>query len=964
MIMFMPAQSPYASVIVGDYEMDGSTLVKYNGSDRIVTIPNTVLTIAGEAFSGNESIVKVIVPDSVAYIEFAAFENCTSLMQVVLPTGVRTIGSSAFSGCEELQYINIPAKCEKIGSAAFAKCNKLTGITVSKDNPAYTCVDGVLYTKDGSKVVQYLAGRTRSVYSMPSSVEEIEEYAFWGASQLTDISLSSKLKEIPEYAFSNCSGLSNVVLPYRVESLMAYSFADCYSLTDLVVPDSVGYIDENAFYLTNNVKVNYYDAGEAKRRIEEDGQPQEMFSEYVESVSSNAARLSVSGTADEKEQIEELPYVSTDTPDYSDNRVEGELGSGKIIGGNAFVMIPRDVRVRGYDMDSAEYEDSAPVMYSDSYSDDKYVLSGTTLASYSGEEASADLPDVISRIGNRVFYKNDKISEVTMHEGLKSIGDFAFARSSLTRADIPDGVEEIGYAAFYNCSDLNEVTIPDSVKKIELGAFDGTPWLNNMKNDSDGNGFVITGDGILLAYGGTGGDISIPAQVKYIAPGCFEGNTSITGVYLPDGIRSIGEDAFNGCTSLKNIALPDGIEEIEDRAFMDCGFSTVVIPESVEKIGLGTFAHSEDIDCCVVFLGREIPELSYKNTATRLSADRLRIMPFMGTENAIIGEDAVISEGSVLDPETFGFRGQVYSVLQESDSETGTLKLLQADKLPESGTGEVVIDPHVTINDRPYIMAGVKNEAFAPYLSQSEWTDERIERVSINGNTSGQLNDKIAELNDDLSKVMPSAGVTLSDDGDTVADVIFDTTISPDKEAPYASISGREGRFRIEVNRSDNESGGYMNALRRKYQNTDGIIAVPLDIKMYDETTGVPIKRLSGSRVDMEIPIPSALNTAAKINVAALDDNGLVEELSSEIVNSGGNDKIRFVASHFSTFIFYSAPAETQILNEENFGPVRQNAVLRTLNRNMGPLSLKWYISFILLFVAAVLFIYKGKVRT
>ena len=196
--MCLPPSQPYASVQVGNFEMDGNTLVRYTGTDNVLTLPNTVRNIGKEAFAGNEHLLKVIIPDSVRNIDFAAFENCKNLMQVVIPESVRAIGSSAFSGCEQLQYVNIPSKCESVGSAAFAKCPKLANIDVSPANPAYTCVDGVLYTSDGMKVVQYLAGRTKASYDMSSTVENIEEYAFWGAPQLADISLSSKLKEIPE----------------------------------------------------------------------------------------------------------------------------------------------------------------------------------------------------------------------------------------------------------------------------------------------------------------------------------------------------------------------------------------------------------------------------------------------------------------------------------------------------------------------------------------------------------------------------------------------------------------------------------------------------------------------------------------------------------------------------------------------------------------------------------------------
>ena len=155
-----------------------------------------------------------------------------------------------------------------------------------------------------------------------------------------------------------------------------------------------------------------------------------------------------------------------------------------------------------------------------------------------------------------------------------------------------------------------------------------------------------------------------------------------------------------------------------------------------------------------------------------------------------------------------------------------------------------------------------------------------------------------------------------------------------------------------------------MAALASRYGITDGIICVPLNISLYDDRTGLPLRRLSGRKVDMELPIPTELTMQENIMVAALDDNGMLNEISSEIVNHGGNDKVRFVASHFSTYIFYSGIRQEEILSEESMAANTQSVVIRTLNRNVGIMSVKWYIAVILLSMAAILILYKGKSRT
>ena len=890
MIMCMPGVSPYASVQKGDFEIDGSTLIKYTGSADILTLPNTIQTIGKDAFSGNKRLVKVIMPDSVRAIDFAAFENCTGLIQAVLPESVRAIGSSAFSGCEQLKYINIPSKCEDIGSGAFAKCPKLSTITVATTNPSFICVDGVLYSKDGTRVVQYLAGRTKSAYYMPSSVEAIEEYAFWGAGGLTDISISSKIKEIPEYAFANCSGLERVDLPYRVESLMPYSFADCYSLKTVTVPDSLGYIDEKAFYLTDGVTVNYYDAGEAKRKIEVENVPEELFTDYIDyidTVSANTFDTSVSGSAGEKEQIKELPYVSSMTPDFSDRKTKGELASSKVVGGSALLMMRTDIPVYGADLAVAEVEDGVPeVIPVDDleYYEGDYRMVGNTLTGVVSLSGNASVPEGVARIGNRAFYKEDGLTGISLPGTVEGIGDFAFARTKLKSINIPSGVRDIGYAAFYNCKELENVSIPGSVESIELGAFDGTPWLEREMGQSGPDGFVMAGDGILLKYAGEGGDITLPDSVKVIGPGCFADNTGLTGITLPEGLVNIGEEAFRGCRGLTQVKLPGTVEVIEDRAFKDTGLKGIVIPASVKSIGLGAFDTGNKGNTAV-FEGENIPVASYKNTATRLSAGSLRTGAFKGFETAVIPNEARVSYFSVLSKDQM-YEGKVFT---------------------ESG---------------------------------DELKDEE-------------------ENEDDTADNAQSEGGNVT--------VFMDSSISPDKEGATANMTGADGGYHIKISDASDKEEISNLALESHYGSLEGIKAVPLNISLYEDSTGIPISRLSGKNVDIELPIPAALTLAPSINVGMIDDNGELKELSGEIVNHGGNDKIRFIARHFSIYVFYTIQEETDVLtveNEEALAANSQSLVVRTLNRNVGHIAVKWYIGILLLAAAAALVLYKGKPRT
>ena len=971
-IVCMPAATSYASVQVGDFTVDGDVLVKYNGAEENLTVLSGVTTIGKEAFSGNKTLKKVILPDTVRKIDFAAFEDCPELIQVVIPQGVKEIGSSAFSGCE---YVNIPEKCIKIGSGAFAKCDRLSNISIAETNPFYICVDGVLYTADGTRLVQYLAGRPSSMYSMPSSVNMIEEYAFWGASQLSDLSISSSVTEIPEYAFANCIGLVNVVLPYSVLSLRAYSFSDCDSLQNVVLPESTGYIDPTAFYLTYDVELDYYDPEAAKKAIDEAGITRETFEEYVEGVTRSDYSIFVSGSAGEKAALSDMSYTGKGTPDGASEgtgqrkgagRTEGELASATVNGGEAVLMIPRDVTVRGFDAGNADGEDSRMPVYTDPYIASTCNIVGNTLAGYNGNDAVPELPSGIARIGNRAFYMNASAREINIPQGVTEIGDFAFARSAVDKVDIPDGTERIGYAAFYNCGLLSQVNIPSSVRSIELGAFDGCRWYDELMKKGGDSDFVVAGDGILIGYKGSGGSVSIPAGVKTIGAGCFTDNTSITDVTLPQGLAVIGEEAFMGCSGLKEISFPDSVTDIEDRAFKNSGLKQVIIPAGIRNIGLGAFDRknvrdADDSTGAVVFLGNELPKISYKDTAARLSASDLRTPAFAGFDNAIVGSDADMADDSVLSPREYGFRGQVYLITTDASADTGELRLISSFAEPQDSDGNVIIDPHVTINGKNYIMTGVSDNAFDNYKNSTGSKIGYVKNVSIKGNTSPELNDKLEQLSQTL-KSNPVDNKDGREDGSwNVINTQMVSGISPDTDGAYAYITGDNGNYHIIISDASERTGICNNAFVNRFGSLSGITMVPLDISMYEDKSGVSIKRLSGKKVDIELPIPSALTSESNIMIGALNDNNELETIPSQIVNHGGNDKLKFVAAHFSTFVIYTSLEQATVLsteNEQNLSLPVQSAVVGTLNRNVGNVSIRWYLAVILLSLAAILIIY------
>ena len=113
-----------------DFEMKGTTLVKYRGVNSDVVIPEGVTSIGPRAFYSNIRLGSVAIPASVTEIGEQAFCYCYNLTSVTVPGSVKVIGKGAFSRCDSLTSVVIPEGVTKIGDWAFGNCGHLTNLAL------------------------------------------------------------------------------------------------------------------------------------------------------------------------------------------------------------------------------------------------------------------------------------------------------------------------------------------------------------------------------------------------------------------------------------------------------------------------------------------------------------------------------------------------------------------------------------------------------------------------------------------------------------------------------------------------------------------------------------------------------------------------------------------------------------------------------------------------------------------
>lgn len=216
-------------------------------------------------------ITSIVVEEGVTSVGDFAFANMYTVKNVSLPsTGLNSIGERAFSACFGLTEISIPASVESIGRYAFRTTNdgesaKLTAINVDENNQAYCSVNGVLYDKDLTTLIQIPSSLALSTLEIPETVEIIGEYSGEQLKNVTEIIVPDAVTMIQEKAFSNSSKLEKVVINtdkiftistgfldgtsatiYSFEDSYAQTFASSYGIPFVILPYCIiTFIDEN-----------------------------------------------------------------------------------------------------------------------------------------------------------------------------------------------------------------------------------------------------------------------------------------------------------------------------------------------------------------------------------------------------------------------------------------------------------------------------------------------------------------------------------------------------------------------------------------------------------------------------------------------------------------------------------------------------------------------------------------------
>ncbi len=176
-------------------------------------------------YPGQKEQPEFAIPEGVYEIERDAFPNVI-FDKLYIPA------SCISFGCDENYCINVLA-LPKAGS-----------YVVSPNNPLFSSVDGLLLSKDGTKLL--LCPYNYETVNIPDGVTTIGERAFAG-SAITEIRLPDSVTHLNNACFAQCEFLSKLDLGGSLIYIGDETFEGCMSLETLLLPESLRYIGSNAF---------------------------------------------------------------------------------------------------------------------------------------------------------------------------------------------------------------------------------------------------------------------------------------------------------------------------------------------------------------------------------------------------------------------------------------------------------------------------------------------------------------------------------------------------------------------------------------------------------------------------------------------------------------------------------------------------------------------------------------------
>lgn len=479
-IMALPVAEADAAASASAFVIEGGTLLRYRGTEKNVSVPDTVEVIGASAFEDKTEVEQVVLPDSVVRIESYAFWGCDNLNTVVLGKGLTGIGDYAFAGCRGLKQMTVPETVTFIGVQAFGDCVNMTDIYI----PAQTrSIHESAFDGCARLVIHCDAGTAADTYAQAfyERQKEMAEY-----------------EDVPNYRpGENTSGdVTDTRAPEQTPEPVPTP--DPTPTPAPAPPQEIG-----GTSVVGNQAVVFMNAG-SMNVLEPTAVPEEVPEESLPSVLTDVAELMgnlltvgpVSGipkytvvdgrtVADQafyrNDSLEEVSLKEgiTEIGQFSYARsslkeIEIPEGVTDICYGAFYhcddlakVTLPDTVM----NVEPKAFEHTAMI---ENFKNDgtDFLVNGGVLLAYNGSESQVFVPGGIRVIAAEVFAGHTEIESVRLPDTVLVVGEAAFEGcTGLRQVNLGAGVQQIRDRVFAGCSSLETVKVPASLQTEGILSF-------------------------------------------------------------------------------------------------------------------------------------------------------------------------------------------------------------------------------------------------------------------------------------------------------------------------------------------------------------------------------------------------------------------------------------------------------------------------------------------------------------
>lgn len=605
-----------------------------------ITIPEGVETIpagtlglyTGESTFASHKFTDVVVPYTVTTIGDKAFAQSTYLETVVfeqVPAGKTAkplnFGKDVFKGCSNLETVDLPSRIASFSATMFNGCIDLVAVNIEKGGADYKSVDGVVFTADGKKLVYFPRGiratedsPSLGKYVIPEGVEVIGSNAFSG-SRLTELVISADVKTIEPYAFGGVADEKDGAS--LTGSLKGNYYGNPMPLLETLTfvgsDDHTLEIGEGAFF--------YAGGGLSSGKLAEVTLPRNLTKLGEYAFAGRGAIKTVTIELDGNKYSDGFDYA--DTAFYVSEKVSNPWVTTVNIGKDVPAMESLSALFGGNQLETINVdENNNNYQFDDGVLYDKDADGKKTKILYylDSREGAYVLPETITEIPAGTFRRKGNVVDVTLHAGVKFIGDEAFLScgklTSITILGTPEGGDVVelilGNNVFNGCSSLTSVNLPTRTRKLGKGVFMGCYTLTEIVIPE---GVTELGDGMFSknstysTYDMKLVSVTLPSTLEkfgsYVKDetgnevldslNAFEGCNSLETVNVNSGNKyfaSVNGILYNGSLNDQNVFVPKQLIVCPVNLMPGSGETLVVtLPGTVTRIWTGAFKNNKNV---------------------------------------------------------------------------------------------------------------------------------------------------------------------------------------------------------------------------------------------------------------------------------------------------------------------------------------------------------------------------------